>query len=72
MEFVGIMCKCQMMQMYLFLKISMKIKMTHNNLTRGSNLHKLKIKPHTKSKFGIPLCSMVAMPIMHPALLVDI
>jgi hypothetical protein len=35
-------------------------------------LNKLKIKPHTKAKFGILSCRMVAMPIVHPALLVDI
>jgi hypothetical protein len=33
---------------------------------------KLKIKPHTKARFGIPLWRMGSMPIVHLALLVDI
>jgi hypothetical protein len=30
------------------------------------------MKPHSKTRFGIPLCRIVSMPIMHPTLLVDI
>jgi hypothetical protein len=30
------------------------------------------MKPHSKARFGVPLCKMISMPIMHPTLLVDI
>ncbi len=49
-----------------------KFVQVENKVFNMSWLDKLKIKPHTKAKFGILLCKMVAMPIVHRALLVDI
>lgn len=49
-----------------------KFVQAKHKVSNMSWLDKLKTKPNTKAKFGIPLWRMVSMPIMHSTLLVDI
>jgi hypothetical protein len=56
----------------LYFDKRIKVVQVEHKVFSMSWLNKLKIKPHTKAKFGIPLCIMVSMPIVCLAILVDI